>query len=731
MTDQELEDLLKDKNIELLTEEDKAALLEGRVEDLSYETKQYLLDDFDTGQVMSRQFERGATSTGRGILALRGIETEDDAEKERVSRMMMDTDPVKSGVAMLGGAIVDPVVIPAAVTAPIKLATAARTGLARGALAGATYGVIEPVYEEYGDSRVLNTLVGAGFGGALGGLVGKLFGNVSPNPKKLKEAESAATEAAIRAEKDSQIKLDAAVKTMSDNDMMQGLVSQTVRNNNTNPSELRFDNTTGTINLVKTDTTPVDFDTLPPGLVNLRQSFGGSAIQFASKIDAALHKIGSTPKSKEAAALRSWLKSKDSRLTDEAIDKAAKDAYQTHTQDILPKSPVKGKVVYADQSPIAKGIFDAAQEPRVTTSPYIPQGKIKLDEAFSPDDLKIIEQALGLKPRGMYSWVDVTKKNQPFVSKQEVLWRMEQLGIEPISNEQVKAQRAARDAEFEPEAPKADLEYSPEVQAGIDLIRGVDLNGVPLVPKKLRKIAEDLGLQTKKTDTPESLIERIRAAVNRATQQAEQAAAAPSFPGMPKTMGSVGARGVRPETRYAEDLGGPLYKKYMKGQISESELVDKIIDGQGDIRDREYLRNKNSGKPRYMGIRGMNEIVRGITKGEYNDIVDMIIQRDRKGQDPLPPEIVTALRREGFDTYVENQVRSVAKDMAKMKKNGESPNSKKGMGLLEEWYYYSGLHLAFENQKTYASRSLYAWRRQGFNIKESHPMASIFPGVKC
>ena len=651
MTDQELEDLLKDKNIELLTEEDKAALLEGRVEDLSYETKQYLLDDFDTGQVMSRQFERGATSTGRGILALRGIETEEDAEKERVSRMMMDTDPVKSGVAMLGGAIVDPVVIPAAVTAPIKLATAARTGLARGALAGATYGVIEPVYEEYGDSRVLNTLVGAGFGGALGGLVGKLFGNVSPNPKKLKEAESAATDAAIRAEKDAEIELDAAVKTMDDNEMAQGLVSQAVRNNKANPAELRFDPETGTVNSVRIDTSPVTFDALPKGLERLSVNYSGTKVQFKDKIDLALHKIGRYPKSTEAPALRDWLKSKNPTLfpDDAAVDRVAKEAYNGHLKAELPKGVVRNKVLYADQSPIAKRIYDESQQPREVITPYTPTGKTLIDDYFSQDDLNVIEQVLGLRPAGT-GWRD-TKTNL-FVSKLEVNNRLEKLGIEQV----------------------------PPAQ--------------------------------------------------RTQQIMEEPVVSPEMPGMPRARGSVGSRGVRPEDVYAEELGGKLYKDLAKGKITEEEIGRRVAAGEGDLRDRELLRNKTSGKQRWMKYRGINMVNKALKEKGYNDVVDLILDRQKKGQ-WLEPEERAMFTQTGYPEYISFHRQRIIDEITDMVNTGKSLDSQEYMNKINDLFYYSGIHTFFRNQGTYASRMLYAHRRNTAQIKAGSPMKSVFPTVRC
>lgn len=54
-----------------------------------------------------------------------------------------------------------------------------------------------------------------------------------------------------------------------------------------------------------------------------------------------------------------------------------------------------------------------------------------------------------------------------------------------------------------------------EYQAAADLIAAVDQGGVPLNPAKLRVVAEGLGLDVKKSDAPETTIQRIRDAVSR------------------------------------------------------------------------------------------------------------------------------------------------------------------------------------------------------------------------
>lgn len=643
--------LLEGKDPRLLSPEDSQALLDGRFEDVSVEGSKYLTDGFSTGEVVLHQAGRAATSTIRGLeelidIPFVSVDKEADAKDERTSRMMFDNNPVASVAGTGVGVIADPAIIPGAALAPIKGATAAMTGLKRGALAGTVYGAVEPVYEEYGDSRVVNTLVGAGFGGALGGVVGKLFSKLSPNPAKLKQAEEAATEVAIREQKNNEIALDAAQQTIQQNDLNQGIVSQTVLNNKTNPAELRFDPATGKINKVRIDTSPVDFN-LPTGLTNLRQLYGNSRIQFASKIDAALYKIASQPKAKETIALRNWLKSKNPRLTDADVDRLAKEAFQSH-MDILPKSTVKGKTLYANESPIAQRIFKQAQEPREVAEEYIPQGTIKLDDVFNQDDLQVLEQVLGVKPVG-YSWYD--KNTKKFVSKLEVDNRLEKLGVKPATKEELAARAAQREM---PEMP---------------------------------------------------------------------------FP-TPKTMGSVGSRGVRPEDVYAEELGGKLYNDLRKGKITEEEIGRRIAAGEGDLRDRELLRNKTSGKRRWMRYRGVNIVNKKIKEKGYKDIVEYFLDLQKQGK-WLSPEEMSMFTQENYKDYIAFQRATVIDSITDMVNSGRSLDSQEYMNLINDLFYYSGIHTFFKNQGTYSSRMLYAFRGNTAKVKASHPMKSIFPTVRC
>ena len=141
---------------------------------------------YDTSDVLSTQAERAATSTIRGIAKLLGATVDDNLEEEQKSRAMFHTNPVASWTSYIGGSILDPLnLVPLT-----KVKTAGDALLKLGAFGGVT-GFIEPVYDEFNDSRLQNTLVGAGtlglFGAGLTGLVNKIAG------KSVQEVEQVLT----------------------------------------------------------------------------------------------------------------------------------------------------------------------------------------------------------------------------------------------------------------------------------------------------------------------------------------------------------------------------------------------------------------------------------------------------------------------------------------------------------------------------------------------------------
>lgn len=58
------------------------------------------------------------------------------------------------------------------------------------------------------------------------------------------------------------------------------------------------------------------------------------------------------------------------------------------------------------------------------------------------------------------------------------------------------------------------LASDPYVDA-IQFLKSVDKGGIPLVPSKMRSIVENLGLEYRRSETPEMIVQRIRDAVQR------------------------------------------------------------------------------------------------------------------------------------------------------------------------------------------------------------------------
>lgn len=134
------------------------------------------LPEKSSGEVFFNQMGEGLQSSFEGLAQMTGLPTEyiTSPEEEFRNRVELEQSPYAGYGGYIVGSILDPVTLPAAFFKPIQVGGAVATGVARGSIAGAAGGVVEPVYEEFGDSRLLNTTVGGVFGGALGGVIGRL-----------------------------------------------------------------------------------------------------------------------------------------------------------------------------------------------------------------------------------------------------------------------------------------------------------------------------------------------------------------------------------------------------------------------------------------------------------------------------------------------------------------------------------------------------------------------------
>jgi hypothetical protein len=182
---------------------DLEALAAGQLDKVSTPALKLLAgEEFGTGETLARGFERGVTSTLRGLSALFGNDLDfynrafgyqTDLEKEQEFRAMMQTNTGAAITGVLGGSIADPTNL-----IPIGTAKNIKQFVAQGAGVGAVAGALEPTYEEeFGDSRIKNTLIGGGFGAAIGGGIGKLVSkleasrvaSVEPSAGPIKSAE--------------------------------------------------------------------------------------------------------------------------------------------------------------------------------------------------------------------------------------------------------------------------------------------------------------------------------------------------------------------------------------------------------------------------------------------------------------------------------------------------------------------------------------------------------------
>lgn len=140
-----------------------------------------ILPEKSSGEVFFNQVGEGLQSSFEGLAEMTGLPTQyiTSYEDEFKNRVELEQSPYAGYGGYIVGSILDPVTLPAAFLKPIAIGGKVATGVARGSIAGAAGGVVEPVFEEFGDSRLLNTTVGGVFGGALGGVIGKIAGKSS------------------------------------------------------------------------------------------------------------------------------------------------------------------------------------------------------------------------------------------------------------------------------------------------------------------------------------------------------------------------------------------------------------------------------------------------------------------------------------------------------------------------------------------------------------------------
>lgn len=164
-----------------LSTSDLKAVSEGKWDEVSTPGLRVLAgEEYGTGETLARGFERGVTSTFRGISQLFGNDLDfynrafgyqTDLDKEQEFRAMMDLNTGAAITGVLAGSIADPTNL-----LPLTRASTVKQFIAQGTGVGAAAGAIEPTYEgEFEDSRLQNIAFGAAVGGGVGAGIGALM----------------------------------------------------------------------------------------------------------------------------------------------------------------------------------------------------------------------------------------------------------------------------------------------------------------------------------------------------------------------------------------------------------------------------------------------------------------------------------------------------------------------------------------------------------------------------
>lgn len=153
-----------------------------------------VLPEKSSGEVFFNQMGEGLSDTFEGLAQLTGLPAITSYEDEFRNRVELETNPYAGYSGLLIGSILDPVTLPAAFLKPIKVGGKLLTGAARGATAGTLGGAGGATFEEFGDDRLTNTLVGSAFGAGIGGVLSRYIARDVDNDavaKTLEDTESA------------------------------------------------------------------------------------------------------------------------------------------------------------------------------------------------------------------------------------------------------------------------------------------------------------------------------------------------------------------------------------------------------------------------------------------------------------------------------------------------------------------------------------------------------------
>jgi hypothetical protein len=671
-------------NLDLLTEEDYKAFQEKRYADLSDDAKRYLSGQgFGSAETFIEEAGRGFSSSLRGLAGMLpendfiSVDQEADLEQERRSRMMLETNPVAGWAGLLVGSAADPVTLPAAILKPLSMGGAVTTGALRGAAGGTLGGALDPVYEEFGDSRVLNVVAGAGLGAGLGGLVGKLLG---------RGGTKAEADAAKIVESPDPVKSVDDVMATEESSVVKAMEPTIPEAATFNPASGKFE--------VMEEVTPTVNLALPRQLSGAKPRFNKFETQFENDLDKAFYIVGN-PASKSAQhdAYVDWIKVATG--LDDAEVKAAAKAARSELARKLGSAPAEGnKLIITEPSSVAQSITTKVTAPQQVAKPVTPTVTIK--DGLDENDLSLLKRAgvnVTVGRNGTVVVQDLLAANRPIMNNGEFLRRMEAAGIGidlPAYRQRTRADVQARQAQ-EAGAMGRGAGDQPQVTPESQQF----WSGIPPVNKEQWTAgrAQMEGLQT----------------------------------GAPREGDAAGATRARPASVYSEQLAPGL------SEMSPTELVARAtsISPEEVIKmippsERAKLEAKHpTGLAEYIsqGQKRLKEILK-----DNNNIVEWMLAKSRAKR-PMSDEEVGA-----FTPFYHQAMAAREQTLAKaseFRKAGGSFESAEGMKITQDLMYYTGIALFKKNEGSKAGRALNAFRLISEKARKGQNLNNIFPGVVC
>lgn len=675
---------MAETNWGLLSTKDLLAYTEDRFKDMSEDSLRYVTGEgWGTGESLLANMSQGVTSSLRAIAGMTGnLDEEADVENERRARMMLETNPIAGWAGLITGSIVDPVTLPAAVLKPFGWAT-------KGAIAGTTGGALEPVYGEFGDSRTMNILAGAGVGAGLGAILGKLIGRSGKQTAE-KILDEGQTGKAVGEAGQVLDETGTAVKAVDEAAPPPPKIPE---NATFNPTTKQFE--------VEEEVIPQVNFALPRTLAGAKPRFNQFNTAFGNDLDKALYIIGKgTTKSTKHQEYVDWVK-QVTNLSDEEVRAAARTARDDLVRKFA-QGDVKGNTIAAEPSAVSSKLIETASAPKKVAKPV--EVEVTVKDGLDEEDFRLLERAgvkVVINRDGTINFRDLSKPNQPFITNAEFMSRMQAAGI-GIDLPAYRARtKAAVQAQKEAEAAAMGRaagdqpEVTPESQQF--------WSGIPPVNKQ-------------QWTTPPA---------GKAAPETDRAAL--EAMGAPVEQRSVGAKGVKPADVYASELLPGVDRMPPTEMINRllSMDINEVIKMLPPKIQAELAAKHPKGLVGYMeeGMKTLQKI-----KKNHGNIVNWMLYRG-KDKHALSEDEVGAFAP--FYWHAKKSLTNALEKALDHRAAGGGFVDGVGADLARDLHYYQGIMMFKQNQGSKAGRSLNAYNLLSEKIRNNKTVQNMFPGVLC